>query len=139
MSKLNETADARAQALAAVKQICSYIGGDGRTMSPGDPGYQPSWLAAFGNESIGSELHLALTTGNEDGLNALLDRWWSANKPQETEGETKTVGQSLTALGEEIEKNIDKVFALVAPEEFLISKVRNRPVGGPNANALLKR
>jgi hypothetical protein len=60
-------------------------------------------------------------------------------QPEESDKETKTAGQSLTAFCDEIEKKIDKLFALIAPRDYLISKVSNHGVGRSNANGLLNR
>jgi len=130
--KSNATAKARAQALAVLLERYSYRADDGHVIEPGDPDYQPSQLADLG-EGLGAELHAALVGGNDDGLAALLDRWWSANEP--ADDEAKSVGRSFKALGEKL----DQLHGAIDPNGFLIQKVRDRPVGVPSAKGLLKQ
>ena len=40
---------------------------------------------------------------------------------------------------DDISKKLDRLYALVDPEGFLIEKVRDRPVGVSTANGLLNR
>lgn len=65
-------------ALGALKQMCTYQH-EGKTFVPGDADYDPAHVRSLGIHDTAAELHRALKTKNDDGLNALLDRWFSAN------------------------------------------------------------
>lgn len=130
IEKINQTQDARIKALEALLELCAYRADDGHTVRPGDADFRPGRVANLG-ENIASELHDALRSDAPDSLNALLDRWLSAN-PQEADN---AAGVPWKAIGEKL----DRVHALVDPEGFLVQKVRDRPVGVPSARGLLNR
>jgi hypothetical protein len=153
LKKLNEDDDRRATALAALKQILSYVGVDGRTHVPGDADYDPM-LAPFVRLGLARELNDALMTNSSDGLNALLDRWFSANMQytsgDDAEGQTDKMAGAKGVRGDlgEIRKAVDdlekKISQLVqsspitTPEEF-IKRLKPRGVTSATSSEGLLR
>jgi hypothetical protein len=78
LKQMDDQANRRAVALAALKQLCTYRHED-KNFVPGDADYDPEYVRSLGVHDLAEELNNALKTKNDDGLNALLDRWFSAN------------------------------------------------------------
>ena len=146
LKKLNEDDDRRATALAALKQILSYVGVDGRTRVPGDGDYDAS-RATFANRTLALELHNALTTNNTDGLNALLDRWYSANlvyQPADDAGGGAGKTGGLRQIRAAVDGLTEAFSRLVESQPIssvnqLVEKLdRPRPVGAADSRGLLR-
>lgn len=130
IAKINQDADRRATAFAALKQVLAYVGLDGRARVPGDFDYDASY-ATFANRTLALELHNALTTNNADGLNAILDRWFSANMQytpgDDGEGQTDKMAGAKGVRGDlgEIRKAVDDL------EKKISQLVQSSPITTP--------
>ena len=85
-----QAAGRRATALSALKQLLVSRDGCGIENVPGDLTYDPSTILAPELRALATELHNALIAENIDGLNALLDRWFSGNLTYQSDTATQS-------------------------------------------------
>ncbi|MHB8382326.1 MAG: hypothetical protein ACYDC3_08290 [Candidatus Binataceae bacterium] len=135
--KSDDQTNRRAVALAALKQLCTYRHED-KNFAPGDAGYDPEFVRALGVHDLAEELNNALKTKNVDGLNALLDRWFSANLAYTPD--TSSTKTSMTAEIRKLNAAIDRFrgsLPITTIGELSKRLSTPRPVGAVDARGLL--
>jgi hypothetical protein len=128
LKQLNAKDDQRASALAELRARLKYVDIAGHTMAPGDADYDPM-LGSFVHQGLARELNDALMTGNSDGLNSLLDRWWSANSTRIEQSDVSQMQKKIGKLCELVSWVIESQQPPIKTTEELTKRISPRGVG----------